>query len=225
MPRIKMRRAQTRTTAIKKSMRGRLPVKRTINLARAGVETIDPKAATAGIILIILAAAIFSKIFVADRLAAMFRADAEAAKLQSQLDSAYAQIGAYGDLEDEYAHYTYSGMTKEERSLVDRPAVIRMIQTEAESYDDTIEWSLSGNVLTINVSGNDLQQINLMARRLEGYDLVNTCTVVNAIKDDADRISKTAGTSRKISAGSGEQKKLVRASIIAYLENKQGDQK
>ena len=222
VPRIKSKSGRVqnkRTTAKSKKLSGKIPSKRTINLAMAGVETIDPRLATAGIILIIIAAAAFSKFFVADRLAAMFRAGSEVARLQSELNSTYAQIGSYGNLEDEYAHFTYSGMTEEERSLVDRSDVIRMIQREAEALDDSAEWTLIGNTLTINVSGSDLQQINLLARRLEAYEIVNTCTVTTAVKDDATKIKKSSGTSASISGGTGESNKIVRASITAYLQN------
>ena len=65
--------------------RGKMPSKRTINLAQIGVERIDPKLAAAGIILIILAAALFSKFLVVDRLMAMYRANSEVRQMQIAL--------------------------------------------------------------------------------------------------------------------------------------------
>ena len=198
----------------KASSRGKLPTKRTINLAQIGVETINPKAATAGIILIVMAAVVFGKFLVADRLTGMFRANGEASRLQAQLNAEYEKIDSYGDLEDQYAHYTYSGMTEEELSLVDRASVIQMVQREAESMDEAVEWSLSGNLLTITVTGRDLEEINQMVRRLETYDLVNTCTVTNAVKDDQKKVTKN--TTDAVDPQTG---KIVRANILAYLQN------
>ena len=147
--------------------RGRMPSKRTINLAQIGVERIDPKLATAGIILIVLVAALFSKFFVVDRLTAMYRANSEVRQLQRDLDAEYSRIAGFGGLEEEYAHYTYAGMTQEELSLVDRAQIINMIQKETENADNEIAWSVTGNILTLTVAGRDLQEINQIARGLE----------------------------------------------------------
>ena len=190
--------------------RGKMPSKRTINLAQIGVERIDPKLAAAGIILIILAAALFSKFLVVDRLMAMYRANSEVRQMQIALESEYSRIAGFGGLEEEYAHYTYAGMTQEELSLVDRAQIINMIQRETENADNEISWSVSGNILTLTVAGRDLQEINMIARRLESYDLVDTCTVTTATKEDAQRI-------RSSTVIYGDN--VVRANITVYLRS------
>ena len=190
--------------------RGKIPTKRTINLAQVGVERIDPKLAAAGIIVIILLAAVFSKFFVVDRLAAMYRANSEVNQLERELEAEYAKIAGFGGLEEEYAHYTYAGMTEEELSLVDRARIINMIQRETENADSEISWSVSGNILTLTVAGRDLQEINNMARRLEQYEIVNTCTVTTAVKEDALR----SRTSNEVYTDNA-----VRANITVYLQN------
>lgn len=190
--------------------RGKMPSKRTINLAQIGVERIDPKLAAAGIILIILAAALFSKFLVVDRLMAMYRANSEVRQMQTNLEAEYSRIAGFGGLEEEYAHYTYAGMTQEELSLVDRAQIINMIQRETENADNEISWSVSGNILTLTVAGRDLQEINMIARRLEGYDLVDTCTVTTATKEDAQR----ARSSTEVYGDN-----VVRANITVYLRS------
>ena len=190
--------------------RGKMPSKRTINLAQIGVERIDPKLAAAGIILIILAAALFSKFLVVDRLMAMYRANSEVQQMQTNLEAEYSRIAGFGGLEEEYAHYTYAGMTQEELSLVDRAQIINMIQRETENADNEISWSVSGNILTLTVAGRDLQEINMIARRLEGYDLVDTCTVTTATKEDAQR----ARSSTEVYGDN-----VVRANITVYLRS------
>lgn len=190
--------------------RGKMPSKRTINLAQIGVERIDPKLAATGIILIILAAALFSKFLVVDRLMAMYRANSEVQQMQTNLEAEYSRIAGFGGLEEEYAHYTYAGMTQEELSLVDRAQIINMIQRETENADNEISWSVSGNILTLTVAGRDLQEINMIARRLEGYDLVDTCTVTTATKEDAQR----ARSSTEVYGDN-----VVRANITVYLRS------
>ena len=171
-------------TGKKKIIRGKMPQKRSINLALVGVERIDPKLALAGSLIVLLLAAMFSKFLVADRLAAMNRESAQVAALRTQLSQEYDKVASFGSIADEYAHYTYSGMTEEELSLVDRADVIRMIKEGTENNREVESWSLRGNVVTLTVSGRDLQEINHLARRLEQFDLVNTCTVTAASKED-----------------------------------------
>lgn len=190
--------------------RGKMPSKRTINLAQIGVERIDPLLAAAGIILIIMAAALFSKFLVVDRIAAMYRANREVRQLQTELEAEYSRIAGFGGLEEEYAHYTYAGMTPEELSLVDRAQIINMIQRETENAYNEVSWSVTGNILTLTVAGRDLQEINQIARRLEGYDLVDTCTVTTATKEDVQR----ARSSTEIYGNN-----VVRANITVYLRS------
>ena len=191
-----------------------MPQKRSINLAPVGVERIDPKLALAGSLIVLLLAAMFSKFLVADRLAAMNRESAQVAALRTQLSQEYDKVASFGSIADEYAHYTYSGMTEEELSLVDRADVIRMIKEGTENNREVESWSLRGNVVTLTVSGRDLQEINQLARRLEQFDLVNTCTVTAASKEEIQAQG---------SSGPEDGSSVVRANIIVFLQSEETD--
>ena len=191
-----------------------MPQKRSINLALVGVERIDPKLALAGSLIVLLLAAMFSKFLVADRLAAMNRESAQVAALRTQLSQEYDKVASFGSIADEYAHYTYSGMTEEELSLVDRADVIRMIKEGTENNREVESWSLRGNVVTLTVSGRDLQEINQLARRLEQFDLVNTCTVTAASKEEIQAQG---------SSGPEDGSSVVRANIIVFLQSEDTD--
>ena len=208
------RNSSGKKTGKKKRIRGKMPQKRSINLALVGVERIDPKLALAGSLIVLLLAAMFSKFLVADRLAAMNRESAQVAALRTQLSQEYDKVASFGSIADEYAHYTYSGMTEEELSLVDRADVIRMIKEGTENNREVESWSLRGNVVTLTVSGRDLQEINQLARRLEQFDLVNTCTVTAASKEEIQ------------AQGSGPENggSVVRANIIVYLQNEEAEE-
>lgn len=190
----------TRAAAVK------IPVKHTINLASAGVKKMNMKAAVIGIILIVAAAVLFSKFAVADRLIAMNRANGRTARLQSELDAGYAKIASYGDIEAEYAHYTLADMTDEELSLVSRTDIVSMIEKEVPGDEAEVSWSVSGNILTLVVSGDSLEEFNHLARNLEKYDIVSLCTVTTAVMDDKEA---------KELAAAGK----VRANITVYLQN------
>ena len=211
------KKSQGKPKGRKAIMRGKMPQKRTINLAPIGVKKINAKLILAELVLVALIGALFGKFFVVDRYASMLRASAEVSTLRTQLAEEYDKVASYGYLEDEYAHYNYSGMTEEELSLVDRAAIIRLVQEETRTSKGLDSWSLSGNLLTLTVSGRDLQEINQMAKQLENFDLVEACTVVAATKEDVQDPVPVTETVRP--------ENYVRANILVYLQSEEKEQK
>lgn len=157
-----------------------LPVKRSINLATTGEKPIQAKTAIPAIVLIIVAAVLLSKFFVVDRLMDMYRAQSEVSSLQSQLADAYQQLNSFGSMTDEYAHYTYSGMTSEEMTRTDRGAVMDLLQRMVLPQAAMSSWYLTGNELTLNIARGSLQDINILAQELSEDPLVDFCTVTTA---------------------------------------------
>ena len=170
----------------KLSKRSKLPVKRTINLAAVAEEKPNVPLAVLGLVLILLGAAAISKFAVMDRINAMQAAENEVITLQRQLDELYELVAQYDELEEDYAHYSYSGMTEYELTLTDRAEIINMIQRVLRPEDSAGSWSVSGNSMTIDVSGSSLQQINELARRMEADEIVDFCTVTNAVMTESD---------------------------------------
>lgn len=161
--------------------RRNLPVKRSINLASTGVKkTVHARTALPAVVLIIVAAVLLSKFLVVDRLLDMSRAQGEVAALQSQLDADYKRLSTFGEMTDEYAHYTYSNMTAEEMARTDRLEVLDLIQRVVLPQAVVSSWSVSGNILTLDIARQSLQDINLLAQRLNEEPLVNFCTVTTA---------------------------------------------
>ncbi len=160
--------------------RGHIPTKRSINLATVDVKRINWLVAVPLILLILAACAAFGKFAVADRFLAVAEARAEVERLQGELDENYALMESFGDLDDRYAHYTFSGMTEEELSRVDRVAVMGLLRRIVLPRVHVDSWSVSGNVLTLSVAGRTLQEINLMMQGLLADELVDYCTVSTA---------------------------------------------
>lgn len=164
----------------KKFGRGALPVKRSINLAAVGQKPFNVKLAVPAVILIVLAAVLFSKFAVADRLAAVSEARQKLAVVQRQLDEGYAEIKSYDGLSETYAHYTYSGMTEEELGRADRIEVLGLIERIVLPKAKVGSWSVTGNQLIMVITGSTLQDINVIAQELEEDELVDFCTVTTA---------------------------------------------
>jgi hypothetical protein len=185
----------------KKMSRRDTPVKRSINLARVGEKPLNLRVAIPAIILIILAAAALGKFTVVDRLAAMSRAQSEVTMLQAELDADYKTLEDVGDLVDRYAHYTYSGMTQEELERTDRVKVLKLLQDAIISKAEVNNWTVSGNLLTLNLVRSNLQEVNLLVQDLNKEKLVDYCTVT------------TAATGNVGDMGQGQ----VNAQVLVYL--------
>ena len=107
--------------------RGKMPTKRNINLAAVGDKSLNKKTAIAAIVLIGVGATIFSYYGVAGRFTRLYEAQSAVSSVQSQLDAAYEELSQYDMTEEEYAHYTFSDLTQEELSQVEREDVLRLL--------------------------------------------------------------------------------------------------
>ena len=201
----------------KGKLRGKMPSKRSINLVLVNENKINPLFAFLGIVLILALAAAFSKFLVIDRLAAMDRAQGKAKRIQDELDRAMDALDNIGDISETYAHYTVDGMTAAELGLVDRLAVLALVdhilpEIEKGPSDDggalfiagarnrvldqlipvpeyiINKWSLTENLLTLEINGQTLERLNQLGQQLERSPIVNTCTIVTANKDEKREI-------------------------------------
>lgn len=200
---------------------GRMPTKRSINLAMVDVKRINWLAAVSLTLIILAACAAFGKFAVADRFIAVAEANAEVERLQRELEENYALMESFGDLNDRYAHYTYSGMTEEEISRVDRVEVMELLRRNVLSRMNVDSWSVSGNVLTLSVSGRTLQEVNLMMQGLLADEMVDYCTVSTA-EMSPDRTQPAAPAPDAPDAEQPkqpEQRETVAAIVIVRLKN------
>ena len=156
------------------------PVKRTINLAMTDVKPLNLALAIPLVILVLAAAVAFGKFAVVDRLAAVSRAEGEAAEAKSRLDAAYQRLDTYGELSELYAHYTYSGMTDEEVHRTDRSRVLDLVRDVIYPRVTVDRWTLNGNILTVTMTGDTLEDINETAQIVKAEEIVDVCTVTNA---------------------------------------------
>ncbi len=179
-----------------KNMRGRMPSKKSINLILINENRIDPKLAIPGIVLIIIAAMIFSKYGVYDRIVEVSSAQGRVSQLENVLSSKKDEINKLSGIEDDYAHYTVEGMTSEELNLVDRVSVLNLIsKVIPKRAGMTTSWSVYDNILTIEMNERDLRKLNDIARKMENNPIVNSCAVstVNMSKKDTETSNSVRG--------------------------------
>ena len=191
-----------------KRARGHMPTKKDINLAVIGEQHTNVLVALPAILLILLLATLFSKFLVYDRLQEVAAAQREVAQLQDQLDAGYEELSDYAELAELYAHYTFSGMTEEERERIDRVEVLSLIDRLILPQAGVEDLAINGNTMTLNMSGNTLQEINLLVQKLEADPLVDFCAVTTAVSKEEYELTEEY-----------DENTIVTARVIVYLKS------
>ncbi len=191
-----------------KRRHGRIPNKTDINLAVIGEKKINALVALPAILLILLAAALFSKFLVYDRMQEVAAAQREVSDLQRQLDAGYEELADFAELSDLYAHYTYSGMTAEEQERIDRVEVLSLIGRVVLPQAGVENLTIAGNQMTLNMSGNTLQEINLLVQKLEADPLVDFCSVTTAVSKEEYDVPYEY-----------DENTIVTATVVVYLKS------
>lgn len=166
--------------------------KKQINLALAGQKKKHYFVAIPAIGAIVAAAGFFGKVAVADRLVEMSVQQSLASDLQKQVDDVTDYIAGFGDLQQTYAHYTYQGLSVDELSYINRPKVLKLMKEVIFPKVTVSSWSLSGNQLTLPVTGENLSDINALVQQLEDEKLVDYCNVMTAVTDGNQETERAA---------------------------------
>lgn len=166
--------------------------KKQINLALAGQKKKHYFVAIPAIGAIVVAAGFLGKVAVADRLVEMSVQQSLASDLQKQVDDVTDYIAGFGDLQQTYAHYTYQGLSVDELSYINRPKVLKLMKEVIFPKVTVSSWSLSGNQLTLPVTGENLSDINALVQQLEDEELVDYCNVMTAVTDGNQETERAA---------------------------------
>ena len=159
---------------------GKRPTKTSINLVPQKESFLSKKSNVVTLALIIVLAVLLFILLVVKPIFQLTAATSRVTSLQQQLDEANKSIDKLGSIEEEYAHYTTEGMTAEELSRVDRTQVMDMVYKTVIKSGIVNSWSLSENIVTLQVTGATLEQLNQIAGRLEQEDIVDRCVINNA---------------------------------------------
>ena len=162
--------------------RGKRPTKTSINL----VIKKERKISLFMLIGIIVLTLLLIILLVVRPVVRLTAANARVSQLQSQVDEAAKTIESYGDVEKEYAHYTTAGMTQEELNRADRVKVMKLVEDAVVNSGAVKKWSLEENIITLDVKGSSLAELNQIASALENESLVERCVINNANRGGGD---------------------------------------
>lgn len=173
--------------------KGKIPSKRHINVLIRKKQTFSPRKHLPILILIVVLLMAFCKFMVFDRVYTVVKEANQLSTMQSELSVANSQIQSMGDLEDEYAHYTVSGMTEEELNRVNRVEAMKLVGEAFKGGNISKSWNLTGNTMTLEVTGPSLSELNQLASELEINPIVERCVISSADKrtDEDGNVSVT----------------------------------
>lgn len=136
------------------------------------------------VLVVLLLAALFCKFAVVDVMGAASRAESRVSAAQSQLATLQASNADYSKVQDEYDRIGMSGLTGDERALVDRNRVIRLLEDTAAQLGYLQAVRVSGNTVELQFSDKSLNDVSLLMKRLEDEDIVSGVSVSMAKTDD-----------------------------------------
>lgn len=165
-----------------------VPNKTTMNFARKESSVKLGRVAPAALVVIAIVA-VGAKVGILDLLDQKTAAYADLAVKQEQLVAASMQLTEYDEIAALYGRYSYGWMDEGETSLVDRLDVLDLIEEKLAYVCNVSNFSVNGNVLTLNISGVTLDEISAIVQNLESSPMVVGVTVSNASAPDAAEAS------------------------------------
>ena len=108
----------------------------------------------------------------------------ELSSRQATYTAMAARLAEYDALAEQYGRYSYGWMSETETSLVDRMEIVSLIEKNVMNVAAVEDFSISKNVLTINLHGVTLNQTSAIVDNLEKSELVDSAAVYNASAND-----------------------------------------
>ena len=155
----------------------------TMNFARHKSDFNFGKVALVALV-IIVATLLFTKFAILDPLDQKTQALNELSSKQTQMDILSAKLAGWDELQALYGRYSYGWMTEDETNLVERMDILRLMEKKILPKARIEDFSISQNVLTVNLEGITLEQTSSLVTLLEQDPMVQSATVYKASNDD-----------------------------------------
>lgn len=157
-----------------------MPTKTSINLVIKKEKFLSTRRGRMVLIAGIVIGCLLVALLIVRPIVTLTRANSNVAKLQSELDEANKSIESMNYIEEDYAHYTTEGLSAEELSRVNRVKVMKLVEDAVLHSGAVRGWSIEENVMSLEVSGASLAELNQIAAALEQEDLVERCVINTA---------------------------------------------
>lgn len=163
------------------------------------------------IVLILLILGAIGKFVIYDQFSELAKELQTSNELYAKIEEKNEIIRQSGEMVREYAHYTWDGMTSEERGRVKRTETAALVDFISSQGINVEYFSLSGTVMTINLHAKSLESVSKLLETIEEQEIVESSSVVYAATKDKDAFDENAN---RIQVDNG-----VEAQINIYLTN------
>lgn len=151
------------------------PTKTSMNLFYKPDRTTKPATAALYVLFALVCLLGLFKLLVYDLWVENHQAQRSLSAVEEQLTGAMAQMADYNEVKERYDRYS---ATDEERALIDRIAVLDLLDTVVSGSARLDSVSISGDMAQVQISGATLAQTAQIVHRLESSPIV-AGTVVN----------------------------------------------
>ena len=179
------------------------PEKTTINLVRYETEKSNLGDILA-IAVIVLGIVAFAKFAVLDQMDALRQAQMKYGVVQDQLTTLRQANAKYAEVKAKYDEVTDWYMTTDEKQIIDKVAVMQMLEEDLMPYVELMRVQVSGNVVTVATGETNLSTVSKFLMILQ---------------QDPRNSSATVTTTSAASSAEGEQR-VTAAVIINFVGEK-----
>ena len=155
------------------------PSKTTINLYVKEDKTSRPSTIILYVLFIAVVLLGIAKVMVFDVLQELEEQKMAYEKYKNQLVKYQEVLERYDDVAKEYNLYSYSYLTKEEM-FCDRVEILKMLEETVLEQAQVNAITVSGNKVTVNLEGLDLEKTAQLSQKIQEYDIVTQVTVNEA---------------------------------------------
>ena len=179
------------------------PSKTSLNLCVREESQFSPKKLIPALLIILVLAALFGKFAVADRFAALYEVQAQAAALSNQKASLAAATADYNAVLEEYERYSTDWMNSDEMLAVERTHMLDLVESEFMSRCQVRNIVISGNILSVQLGGVSLDDVSGFVQTLyERSDIVNVAVYTASAEDgEGSLVSMVVTMSKEFEGG------------------------
>ena len=144
----------------------------------------DPRMITPLAVILLLVLALFTKVFVLDKMAVIAQNRASISALEDETAEYLAKIDQMREMEEEYLSYTDAVYTTEELNQVDLQELLAEIDSRILNRSDALSFSLENNILNLELTKVTLAQAADIMAVLYESPYVENVTVSTAATEE-----------------------------------------
>lgn len=162
-----------------KKNKNKIPSKKVLNLYYKEDKTTRPSTIALYVLFILVVMLAVGKVAVYDKMVELEEVKTELAGRQTHLDEQNAYLADYKDVSSQYSRYSFSYLKSEEK-VIDRMEILDMLEDTVFADSQIESVMITENVVSLSFSGLNLEETALLAKKIEGYEIVDNVAVSTA---------------------------------------------